>query len=141
MCGIVGWVDWKRDLSREANTVFDMTRTLTRRGPDDEGIWTAEQVAFGHRSAAADLLPQSVIHRKKVPYPTTRSTAYGALLRRQLAQRLVEPIGDLGEIFDVQRLEQAALHGENGPFISNVGAELALNFDAWLRIYRPTFAV
>ncbi|MFT4078474.1 asparagine synthase (glutamine-hydrolyzing) [Rhodomicrobium sp.] len=49
MCGIVGWVDWKRDLSREANTVFDMTRTLTRRGPDDEGIWTAEQVAFGHR--------------------------------------------------------------------------------------------
>ncbi|WP_164729826.1 asparagine synthase (glutamine-hydrolyzing) [Rhodomicrobium lacus] len=93
------------------------------------------------KSAAADLLPQSVIHRKKVPYPTTRSTAYGALLRRQLAQRLVEPVGDLGEIFDVQRLEQAALHGENGPFISNVGAELALNFDAWLRIYRPTFAV
>lgn len=49
MCGIVGWVDWTRDLRFEKNTISKMTATLTLRGPDDEGVWLSERVAFGHR--------------------------------------------------------------------------------------------
>lgn len=93
------------------------------------------------KSAAADLLPHSVIHRRKIPYPTTHDATYSQLVRRQLAQRLAEPKGVLGEIFDLEALERASTQAERGAFISNVGAELALNFDAWIRNYRPTFAL
>ncbi|MDT3416489.1 asparagine synthase (glutamine-hydrolyzing) [Brevibacillus aydinogluensis] len=49
MCGIAGWVDWEKDLSRERATIETMTQTLTSRGPDDEGYWLSPRVAFGHR--------------------------------------------------------------------------------------------
>ncbi|KLU58830.1 asparagine synthetase [glutamine-hydrolyzing] 3 [Peptococcaceae bacterium CEB3] len=49
MCGIVGWVDWERDLRSEKETLVKMTQKLTPRGPDDEGHWVSPHVAFGHR--------------------------------------------------------------------------------------------
>lgn len=51
MCGIVGWVDWKKDLSHpEAQRILmNMTQTLTPRGPDAEGYWTSQHTSFGHR--------------------------------------------------------------------------------------------
>lgn len=49
MCGIVGWVDWKRDLRFETSALLKMTRTMALRGPDDEGVWVSERAAFGHR--------------------------------------------------------------------------------------------
>jgi asparagine synthase (glutamine-hydrolysing)/amidotransferase len=52
MCGIAGWVDFSRDLSKEHATIQAMTRTLKNRGPDAEGIWTARHVALGHRRLA-----------------------------------------------------------------------------------------
>ncbi|WP_329044074.1 asparagine synthase (glutamine-hydrolyzing) [Amycolatopsis sp. NBC_01488] len=52
MCGIAGWVDFSRDLTKEYATVQAMTRTLKNRGPDAEGIWTGRHVALGHRRLA-----------------------------------------------------------------------------------------
>ncbi len=49
MCGIVGWIDWERDLTREAETLGTMTRTLAARGPDASGQWIAEHAALGHQ--------------------------------------------------------------------------------------------
>lgn len=49
MCGIVGWMDWEKDLSRERDILQAMTRCLTNRGPDAEGFWFGHPVAFGHR--------------------------------------------------------------------------------------------
>jgi asparagine synthase (glutamine-hydrolysing) len=49
MCGIVGWVDFARDLTRERPELAAMTATMAPRGPDQEGIWLAEHVGFGHR--------------------------------------------------------------------------------------------
>lgn len=49
MCGIVGWLDWEQDLSRQGPLVLAMARRLSKRGPDDEGVWTSPHVAFGHR--------------------------------------------------------------------------------------------
>jgi asparagine synthase (glutamine-hydrolysing) len=49
MCGVVGWVDFERDLRAEGATVQAMTDTLMRRGPDGEGMWLAPHAAFGHR--------------------------------------------------------------------------------------------
>jgi asparagine synthase (glutamine-hydrolysing) len=49
MCGITGWVDFKRNLNIETETLKKMTETLSKRGPDDTNIWTAPHVGFGHK--------------------------------------------------------------------------------------------
>lgn len=52
MCGIVGWVDFDRDLSQERFTLEEMTQTLRDRGPDAEGTWVSRHALFGHRRLA-----------------------------------------------------------------------------------------
>jgi asparagine synthase (glutamine-hydrolysing) len=52
MCGIAGWVDFSRDLSKDDTTIRAMTRTLEYRGPDAEGVWCDRHVALGHRRLA-----------------------------------------------------------------------------------------
>ncbi|MDQ7096370.1 asparagine synthase (glutamine-hydrolyzing) [Desulfosporosinus sp. PR] len=49
MCGIVGWIDWKRDLSSQKEVLGRMTETLTPRGPDADGYWLSPHAALGHR--------------------------------------------------------------------------------------------
>ncbi|PZG51378.1 asparagine synthase (glutamine-hydrolyzing) [Spongiactinospora gelatinilytica] len=49
MCGIAGWVDFSRDLTRHTATAEAMTATMSRRGPDDEGLWQDRHVLLGHR--------------------------------------------------------------------------------------------
>ncbi|MBN2984912.1 asparagine synthase (glutamine-hydrolyzing) [Cohnella algarum] len=49
MCGITGWIDWKVDLTKQANIVEKMTETLQLRGPDASGTWLSRSCAFGHR--------------------------------------------------------------------------------------------
>nr|WP_055504433.1 asparagine synthase (glutamine-hydrolyzing) [Nonomuraea pusilla] len=49
MCGICGWVDFKRDLRGEEETARVMTETMACRGPDDEGLWLSPHAAIGHR--------------------------------------------------------------------------------------------
>lgn len=49
MCGIVGWIDWQRDLASERLYMEAMTATLAARGPDASGLWISGHCAFGHR--------------------------------------------------------------------------------------------
>jgi asparagine synthase (glutamine-hydrolysing) len=49
MCGITGWIDWKRNIKHEQKTITKMADTLTKRGPDDGRTFCDEHVAFGHR--------------------------------------------------------------------------------------------
>lgn len=49
MCGITGWVDYKKDLTKEAATIKSMARTLNFRGPDESNAWVQTHVAFGHK--------------------------------------------------------------------------------------------
>ncbi|WP_437933718.1 asparagine synthase (glutamine-hydrolyzing) [Sorangium sp. So ce341] len=52
MCGIAGWVDYARDLTRERDVLQKMTRTMKNRGPDDEGLWLTPRAGLGHRRLA-----------------------------------------------------------------------------------------
>ncbi|MGI5238314.1 asparagine synthase (glutamine-hydrolyzing) [Dactylosporangium sp. CA-139066] len=52
MCGIAGWADFGRDLREERAAARAMTGTMVLRGPDAEGLWVREHVAFGHRRLA-----------------------------------------------------------------------------------------
>lgn len=52
MCGITGWIAWKRDVSEHSHIVEQMTATLSARGPDATGTWLSGPCAFGHRRLA-----------------------------------------------------------------------------------------
>ncbi|HEY3906511.1 MAG TPA: asparagine synthase (glutamine-hydrolyzing) [Streptosporangiaceae bacterium] len=60
MCGIVGWIDFSRDLTSERAVVDAMTATMACRGPDAGGVWTAEHALIGHRRLAVVDLPGGV---------------------------------------------------------------------------------
>lgn len=49
MCGITGWIDFTKDLTREKEILLQMNRTLASRGPDAEGTWFSPHAAFGHQ--------------------------------------------------------------------------------------------
>ncbi|MBB6692420.1 asparagine synthase (glutamine-hydrolyzing) [Cohnella xylanilytica] len=49
MCGITGWIDWREDLTKQADIVEKMTETMELRGPDASGTWLSRHCAFGHR--------------------------------------------------------------------------------------------
>jgi asparagine synthase (glutamine-hydrolysing) len=52
MCGITGWIDHRRDLRSQRDTLRAMTETLARRGPDAAGEWLGVHAALGHRRLA-----------------------------------------------------------------------------------------
>ncbi|GGV43722.1 asparagine synthetase B [Actinomadura cremea] len=52
MCGITGWVAYRRDLRGEQAAVDAMTATMACRGPDDRGTWIDQHVALGHHRLA-----------------------------------------------------------------------------------------
>ncbi len=49
MCGIVGWVDFKDDISAKASVMKEMVQSLIPRGPDAEGTWSSAHALLGHR--------------------------------------------------------------------------------------------
>jgi asparagine synthase (glutamine-hydrolysing) len=49
MCGIAGWVNYERNLTDEKEIMEKMIETLKKRGPDSSGIYSKENVIFGHR--------------------------------------------------------------------------------------------
>ncbi|GAA1949172.1 asparagine synthase (glutamine-hydrolyzing) [Amycolatopsis minnesotensis] len=57
MCGITGWVSFRRDLRGQGPELDAMTATMSCRGPDDSGTWYAEHAALGHRRLAVIDLP------------------------------------------------------------------------------------
>ncbi|HHW46830.1 MAG TPA: asparagine synthase (glutamine-hydrolyzing) [Clostridiales bacterium] len=49
MCGIAGWIDYNRNLRDYESTINKMTKTLVRRGPDDQGVFLKKNVCLMHR--------------------------------------------------------------------------------------------
>jgi len=39
VCGMTGWVDYSRDLTRDQSVIEAMTETMACRGPDAAGVW------------------------------------------------------------------------------------------------------
>ncbi|NHM31700.1 asparagine synthase (glutamine-hydrolyzing) [Neobacillus terrae] len=49
MCGITGWINYKKQMKKERDILEKMTETLEKRGPDDTNIWTEGFVGLGHK--------------------------------------------------------------------------------------------
>ena len=52
MCGIVGIVDFNRDISNNKNILVKMNSKLQKRGPDEEGYYIEKHVNLGHKRLA-----------------------------------------------------------------------------------------
>ncbi|WP_257349217.1 asparagine synthase (glutamine-hydrolyzing) [Pseudalkalibacillus decolorationis] len=48
MCGITGWINYKRDVISEKKTIETMANTLNKRGPDAINCWRSPNAALGH---------------------------------------------------------------------------------------------
>ena len=49
MCGIVGFVNYKKDLSDSKSILINMNNKLSNRGPDEQGFYIKNNVALGHK--------------------------------------------------------------------------------------------
>ena len=49
MCGIVGFVNYKKDTYKYRNVLNNMTQKLSNRGPDEQGFYVNKNVALGHK--------------------------------------------------------------------------------------------
>ncbi|WP_329093019.1 asparagine synthase (glutamine-hydrolyzing) [Streptosporangium sp. NBC_01469] len=90
------------------------------------------------RAAAADLLPPSVLGRRKSPYPSTQDPSYEEAVRAEVVRLL-----DGGEIAaaplidpDKVRVVLDRPEADGGPTGSRASLEGLLQFNAWLERYR-----
>ena len=75
MCGIVGFVNYKQDISNYKSILLQMNNTLSRRGPDEEGDFIDKHVALAHkRLIVIDPDGGKQPMRKKVPTPNSHFT-------------------------------------------------------------------
>ena len=49
MCGLVGFVNYNKDVSKEKDILIAMNSTISSRGPDEFGYYINKDVAFGHK--------------------------------------------------------------------------------------------
>lgn len=49
MCGITGWINFRRELLNDREIIGKMTDTLNKRGPDDSGYYISSHALLGHR--------------------------------------------------------------------------------------------
>jgi asparagine synthase (glutamine-hydrolysing) len=58
MCGINGYISEKLPEKERERIVQSMNSTLSHRGPDNDGIWSFDDVTLGHRRLSIiDLSP------------------------------------------------------------------------------------
>ncbi len=75
MSGVVGWIDFRRDLGEQGSVLRSMTETMGRRGPDTEDVWLSTRACIGHRGLAASGSADNVRPAKA---ETARGVVYAA---------------------------------------------------------------
>ena len=92
------------------------------------------------RAAAGDLLPASILERKKTPYPATQDPQYEAALRAELLEVLADANAPVRPLLNMKRVRQMldrSLPEASLPY-SRGGLEMALWLNRWLTSYGVT---
>ncbi|MFE7114210.1 asparagine synthase (glutamine-hydrolyzing) [Streptomyces sp. NPDC057654] len=87
------------------------------------------------RAAVSDLLPVSVLERRKSPYPATQDPAYGLDLRTNLAELIAEGTAPVLPLLD-QRAVKALLATPpeaTSSTLTRISLEMVLDLNAWLQ--------
>ncbi|WP_259453471.1 asparagine synthase (glutamine-hydrolyzing) [Streptomyces ginkgonis] len=113
--------------------VITLSRAVHHAGGQEKGVL---------REAVRDLLPASVVDRRKSPYPTSPDPDYARRLRDQLTTVLADPPPGLHDLFAPHVLDPARVTGaaRSHGLVSNFEGEVVLNFASWLRQYAPRLA-
>ncbi|MEV5537671.1 asparagine synthase (glutamine-hydrolyzing) [Saccharopolyspora shandongensis] len=109
MCGISGWIDFQRDLTREQPAIDAMCATMTCRGPDAGGTWVRPHAALGHRRLAIIDLPGGA-----QPMAATTPDGEVAIVYSGEAYNFTELRDELrrrGHRFDTDSDTEVVLHG------------------------------
>ncbi|WP_194819386.1 asparagine synthase (glutamine-hydrolyzing) [Nocardia sp. XZ_19_385] len=89
------------------------------------------------RSATAELLPRSVVDRKKSHYPIAQDAPYVGALQRQAAELLAaeHPVLEIMDAAAVRKVAQRDVGGVDLP--DRLGLEQFLDLAVWLDQHRP----
>ena len=49
MCGIVGFTTFEKRYNNNQEIILQMTKQLSKRGPDEENYYITDNIALGHR--------------------------------------------------------------------------------------------
>jgi asparagine synthase (glutamine-hydrolysing) len=91
------------------------------------------------RGAVADVLPDSVLQRRKSPYPSTQNPGYERAVRARVEGILADPSAPIRPYLDLDAL-RAALSRPIGHVSlqrDRIQLERVLSFSDWLTAYRP----
>ncbi|MGW5259485.1 asparagine synthase (glutamine-hydrolyzing) [Microbispora sp. NPDC004025] len=91
------------------------------------------------RAAMRGVLPDSVLDRKKNPYPSTQDEKYEVALRERMEAILAEggPVLDLVSESEVRMLLDAPVgtYAMGGPWSARAVIERLIEFNTWVRMY------
>ena len=88
------------------------------------------------RAATADLLPRSVVERRKSPYPSTQDPKYAHELQRQVAGVLANDNAPVNALIDVDKARAATRTPDSTTdMIARMGYEQVLLLNGWLERY------
>ncbi|RAY16221.1 asparagine synthase (glutamine-hydrolyzing) [Actinomadura craniellae] len=93
------------------------------------------------RAAAADVLPNSILERRKSPYPSTQDPGYEKALREEATHLLASGHVAASPLIDLSRV-RAMLERPQSGNDHDVRSTLEgfLQFNTWLEEYRPQLA-
>ncbi|WP_019634561.1 asparagine synthase (glutamine-hydrolyzing) [Actinomadura atramentaria] len=89
------------------------------------------------RAAVRDLLPPSVLYRKKAGYPPTDDPRYGALLNARLAEVVADPKAPVRDLLDLGTAK-SFVEDPTGPaaeVVNRFSIEMVLGLNEWLGRY------
>jgi asparagine synthase (glutamine-hydrolysing) len=90
------------------------------------------------RAAVADLLPASVLERRKSGYPMTHDDGYDLKLRTELGELANRPDAPVLPLLDMDLVRGLRRDPAGEPRLSRTELELALKLNAWLEHHELT---
>lgn len=93
------------------------------------------------RATVHDALPQSVVMRKKSPWPDTQDPRFFALLREQLGDLVVDRDHPIFDVFDHTAVVELIAMPDDAGGAPRAACERILEVGTWLDMYQPQLAM
>ncbi|XVS68065.1 asparagine synthase (glutamine-hydrolyzing) [Actinosynnema sp. CA-299493] len=90
------------------------------------------------RAATADLLPESIVQRRKAPYPSTQDTSYDRAINEELGKVLAEPSSPVLPLLDLDAVQTHLAKPIDSPYsmmARSIHTEVPVRLNAWLNLH------
>ncbi|UQA95676.1 asparagine synthase (glutamine-hydrolyzing) [Streptomyces halobius] len=93
MSGLVGWIDFRHDLSMQESVIHAMTDAMQTRGPDAKGTWISQNAALGHQALIASEVPAEQPLQERIGAETVAVAVAGEIYNLPELAREIEGAG------------------------------------------------